>query len=105
VIADADIVDRDEEDEARLANNPRPSLLDLGEFVVDVGFVDVVEAEIKGLKVLRGEFLVIRRSCNVSESSSFSLSRSTFANSRLGVLVWLEVVVDDMVVEGRIRSS
>jgi hypothetical protein len=55
-------VDRDEEDEARLANDPRPSLLDLGEFVIEVGFVKVVEAEVKGLRVLRGEFLVIRRS-------------------------------------------
>jgi hypothetical protein len=62
VVADADIVDRDEEDEARLANEPRPSLLDLGEFVVKVGFVDVVEEVVKGLRVLRGEFLVIRRS-------------------------------------------
>lgn len=55
-------MDRDEEDEARLANDPRPSLLDLGEFVIEVGFVKVVEAEVKGLRVLRGEFLVIRRS-------------------------------------------
>jgi hypothetical protein len=105
VVAEADIVDRDEEDEARLANDPRPSFLDLGEFVVEVGFVNVVEEVVKGLRVLRGEFLVIRRSWNESESSSFSLSRFRFVSSRLGVVVRLEIVVGGMVVDGRTRSS